>query len=308
MNMHKLNLLFALATLPFVLQPGAGNCAAAPAPVVAPASAPVVMDHISITSMGSGSPVVLIPGLSSPRAVWDGVVPELAKRHRVILVQVNGFGGDAPGKNLAPGILAGLVAELDGYIVREKLGQPVIVGHSMGGLAALMFAHAHPDHVSRVMVVDALPFIAVLFVPTATVAMVEPQAGAIRDQMAAGFGKPADAANAEATANRLALKPESRAKVKAWVIASDPRVSGEALYEDMTTDLRPELARIATPITLVYPWNATGPTKEMAEPLYRGAYAGTPHITFVDVADSAHFVMLDQPAAFQAALMAFVGK
>jgi pimeloyl-ACP methyl ester carboxylesterase len=224
----------------------------------------------------------------------------------VILVQVNGFAGEAPGKNTAPGILAGLVAELDGYIVREKLGRPAIVGHSMGGLAALMFAKAHPDHVSRVMVVDSLPFIAVLFSPTATVAMVTPQAGAIRDQMAASYGKPADAANAEATANRLALKPESRAKVKAWVMASDPRVSGEALYEDMTTDLRPDLAGITTPITLVYPWNATGPTKEMADPLYRGAYAGTPHISFVDVADSAHFVMLDQPAAFQAALMRFI--
>ena len=284
-----------------VLRPDAAHCQTAP-------SAAVTMDHISITSVGSGSPVILIPGLSSPRAVWDDVVPELAKSHRVILVQVNGFAGDAPGKNLAPGILAGLVGELDGYIVREKLGQPVIVGHSMGGLAALMFAKTHPDHVSRVMVVDALPFIAVLFSPTATVAMVTPQAGAIRDQMAASFGKPADAANAEATANRLALKPESRAKVKAWVMASDPRVSGEALYEDMTTDLRPDLAKITTPITLVYPWNATGPTKEMAEPLYRGAYAGTPHISFVDVADSAHFVMLDQPAAFQAALMGFVGK
>ena len=300
-----LRIIAACLTPLLVLRPDAAHCQTAPS---AAPSAAVAMDHISITSVGHGSPVVLIPGLSSPRAVWDGVVPELAKSHRVILVQVNGFGGEAPGKNLTPGILAGLVAELDGYIVREKLGQPAIVGHSMGGLAALMFAKAHPDHVSRVMVVDSLPFIAVLFSPTATVAMVEPQAKAIRDQMAGNFGKPADDAGADATANRLALKPESRAKVKAWVMAADPRVSGEALYEDMTTDLRPDLAGITTPITLVYPWNATGPTKEMADPLYHGAYAGTPHITYVDVADSAHFVMLDQPAAFQAALMGFVGK
>lgn len=310
MNTHKFNMLCGLAALAFVMQPDAGHCAAAPAMIATPAPAPTVetFDHISITSIGSGSPVVLIPGLASPRAVWDGVAPELAKGHRVILVQVNGFGGDAPGKNLAPGILAGLVAELDGYIVREKLGRPAIVGHSMGGLAALMFAKAHPDHVSKVMVVDSLPFIAVLFAPTATVAMVEPQAKAIRAQMASGFGKPADAANAEATANRLALKPESRAMVKAWVMASDPRVSGEAFYEDMTTDLRPDLAGITTPITLVYPWAATGPTREEAGPLYRGAYAGAPHVDFVEVADSAHFVMLDQPAAFRAALMGFVGK
>lgn len=309
MNTHKFNMLCGLASLVLVMQPDAGHCATAPAAVAAPtpAAVPVVMDHISITSIGSGSAVVLIPGLSTPSAVWDGVVPELAKSHRVILVQVNGFGGEAPGRNLAPGILDGLVAELDGYIVREKLGRPAIVGHSMGGLAALMFAKAHPDHVSKVMVVDSLPFIGVRFAPTATVAMLKPQGAAVRDQMAASYGKPADAANAEVTADRLALKPESRAKVRAWVMASDPRVSGEALYEDMTTDLRPDMAKIATPITLVYPWNATGPTREMAEPLYHGAYAGAPHVSYVDIADAAHFVMLDQPAAFQAALMGFVG-
>jgi pimeloyl-ACP methyl ester carboxylesterase len=300
---NKARLIAAIA-LPLLLLHGTPSFAATPP---AAPSATVVMDHISITSIGSGSPVVLIPGLSSPRAVWDGVVPELAKTHRVILVQVNGFAGEAPGKNLAPGILDGLVAELDGYIVREKLGKPAIVGHSMGGLAAMMFAHAHPDHVSRVMVVDSLPFIGVMFGPTATVAMLAPQGKAMRDQMAANYGKPADTASAEGTANHLALKPESRAKVKAWVMAADPRVSGEALYEDMTTDLRPDLAKITTPITLVYPWNATGPSKEMADPLYHGAYAAVPHMSYVDVGDSAHFVMLDQPAAFQAALMAFVG-
>jgi pimeloyl-ACP methyl ester carboxylesterase len=60
------------------------------------------LDHISIVTEGSGSPVVLIPGLSTPRAVWDGIAPELARSHEVILVQVNGFAGDSPGENLKP--------------------------------------------------------------------------------------------------------------------------------------------------------------------------------------------------------------
>ena len=93
--------------------------------------------------------------------------------------------------------------------------------------------------------------------------------------------------------------------LEAWAMAADPRVSGEAMYEDLTTDLRPDLASIKTPITLVYPWAETGPTKAMADPLYRGAYAAAPNMTFVDVADSAHFVMLDQPAVFAAALKVF---
>jgi len=287
--------LFLLNASPAHAAPGA----------IATAPAATVMDHISIEVTGSGSPIFLIPGLASPRATWDGVVPELAKTHRVYLVQVNGFGGDAPGANLTPGILDGVVADLDGYIAKNNIKGAAIVGHSMGGLVGLMFAKAHPDHVSRLMIVDSLPFFGMLFGPTATVAMVEPQGKAMRDQMAAAYGKPADAAGAEATANRLALKPESRAKVKAWAMAADPRVSGEAVYEDLTTDLRPDLAGIKTPITLVYPWAETGPTKAMADPLYRGAYAAAPNVTFVDVGDSAHFVMLDQPAVFGAALKRF---
>jgi len=298
--------LIAAIALPLLLWNIAPAHAAPAAPPAADAaaSAAETMDHISITATGSGSPIILIPGLSSPRAVWDGIVPSLAKTHRVYLVQVNGFAGDAPGANVRPGILNGILADLDAYIVRRKIERPAIVGHSLGGLVGLMFAKAHPDHVSRLMVVDSLPFYGMLFGPTATVDMVEPRGKAMRDQMIASYGKPADTASADTVANQLALKPESRAKVKAWVTAADPRVSGEAMYEDLTTDLRPDLAAIRTPITLVYPWSTSAP-KPMADMLYRGAYGAAPDIRFVDVGDSAHFVMLDQPAAFSAALEAF---
>ncbi|MEG3125784.1 alpha/beta fold hydrolase [Sphingomonas sp. GB1N7] len=201
-------------TLLVVLHPGAGHAqAAAPATKTDPAA--TQLDHISITTMGKGPAIVLIPGLSSPRAVWDGVAPALAKTHRVYLVQVNGFGGDAPGKNLEPGLLDGIVADLDGFIVRNKIRNAKLVGHSMGGLVTLKFAHAHPDHVAAAMIVDSLPYVGEIFVPGATVAMMEPQAKAMRDAMAASYGKPANAAAAEGTANGLALKPESRAKAKA---------------------------------------------------------------------------------------------
>src|SRR5438874_629422 len=114
--------------------------------------------HISVTDTGKGPAVMLVPGLSTPRAVWDGVAPELARNHRVIVVQVNGFGGDDPGANLKGGVLDGIVDDLHGYIVSHRLQHVSLIGHSMGGLAALKFARAHPNEVERVMVVDALPF------------------------------------------------------------------------------------------------------------------------------------------------------
>jgi pimeloyl-ACP methyl ester carboxylesterase len=175
----------------------------------------------------------------------------------------------------------------------------------MGGLAGLLLARAHPGDMGKLMIVDSLPYAGTIFNPAATVAMVEPQAGQIRDQMLASYGKPADAAGADRTAAALALKPESRAKVSAWSQASDPRVTGLALYDDLTTDLRPDMASIATPITLVYPWSAQLP-EATAKAFYTGEYAKAPHVTYVPVGDSAHFVMLDQPAAFAAALQVFL--
>ncbi len=293
-----LRLAASALTLGVVLHPAAGH-AASPAPAMQ-------MAHISVVATGRGAPVILIPGLSSPRTVWDGVVPALARNHRVYVVQVNGFGGDAPGANLSPGILEGVVADLHTLIGKERIAGAAIVGHSMGGLVALMLAKAHPGDAGRLMIVDSLPFIGTLFAPAATVAMVEPRAKAMRDMQVASYGKPADTAAARAIAERLALKPASRAKVAAWAQAADPRVSGQAMYEDMTTDLRPQMKAIATPITLVYPWAAAGPTQSQAEALYTAAYADAPHVGFVGIGDAAHFVMLDQPQAFGDALAKFL--
>jgi pimeloyl-ACP methyl ester carboxylesterase len=261
------------------------------------------LPHISIVSEGSGSPVVLIPGLSTPRAVWDGVAPGLAKTHRVILVQINGFAGDDPGANLEPGVIAGAVGDLHAYLAANKLGPARIVGHSLGGLAALELAKAHPEDASALMIVDSLPYVGDIFVPNAAVAQLEPQAKAMRDQMVASFGKN-DPSTAARTASGMALTPTAQAKVASWIEKADSRVSGEAMYEDLTTDLRPDMAAIATPITLVFPYSQAMP-KEKAEPFYRGEYAKAPKVTFVPVADSAHFVMLDQPQAFAAALADF---
>ena len=290
----------ATASIPLILNP-----APAPAQGYLATRTEIQMPHLSAQVIGKGTPVILIPGLSSPRNVWDDVIPELAKSHRIYLVQVRGFGGDGAGENTKPGVLAGIVEDVHALIAREKLKDAAVVGHSMGGLAGLMLAKAHPEDVKKLMIVDSLPYAGTMFAPNATVAMVEPQAKAIRDQMVASYGQPSNGAAAEATANRLALKPESRAKVSAWIQASDPRVSGHALYDDLTTDLRLDLPGIATPITLVYPWSASLP-KERADAFYHGEYAKAPHVTYVPVGDAAHFVMLDQPEAFRAALAAFL--
>ena len=283
----------------------------APAPAAAAATESIQMDHISVQVIGKGDPVILIPGLASPRAAWDGVAPQLARGHSVYLVQVNGFAGDDPRANLKPGLLDGIVADLNTLIAERKLKAPAVVGHSMGGLVGLMLAARHPESIGRLMVVDALPYFAVLMAPPGvevTVEMVKPQAAQMRDSVVAGYGKPPSRAAAEANVATLTRKPEARAKATEWAMAADPRVVGQALYEDLTTDIRAELKAIRAPVALVYAWNEQYPRQVQADAFFRAQYAGLANAEFVGIGDSAHFVMLDQPDAFRTALTAFLAR
>lgn len=284
-----------------------GHARAATLAVAAAEAPPIQMDHISVAVSGSGSPVVLIPGLSSPRAVWDGVLPALERRHTVYRVQVNGFAGDDPRGNLTPGMLDGIVADLHRLIATRKLGAVPLVGHSMGGLVSLMLAERHPGDAGRVLVVDALPFIGVIFAPGSTPATLKPMAEGMRAQMAGLYGKPVPDAVARMIAQTNALKPASQEKVIGWTQATDMRVSAQAMYEDMMTDVRPQLASIAAPVTVLVPWTEARGGEKATLDLYRAQYAGTPKLTVQGVGDSGHFIMLDQPEAFAAALAAFLG-
>ncbi len=304
---------FSLAVLAplAILKPDAGHCETLPAtPAAAPAAAEERLAHISVTTMGSkGSPVILIPGLASPRATWDGIAPKLAETHRVYLVQVNGFAGDDAGQNLQAGLLNGVVADIDAYIASHRLAGAMVIGHSLGGLTGMMLAKAHPGDLSKLMIVDSLPWIGVLMTPPgveASVPMLEPRARAMRDAITASHGQPANPAAIEAQARGLAIKPDSVAKIKIWMAAADSRVTAQGFYDGLTTDLRGDLPAITTPVTVVYPWSATGRGGQMTGAFYRAQYKAAPRADFVAIGDSGHFVMLDQQQVFEAAVTAFL--
>ena len=91
-----------------------------------------------------------------------------------------------------------------------------------------------------------------------------------------------------------------------WAAAADPRVTARLLYEDMITDMRPELAGIAAPVTVIYPWSGGESGEEQTLQFYRRQYAGTPDIGFVGIGGAGHFLMLDQPEAFAGAVRDFL--
>ncbi len=293
MKLYRLAALLGLACLtPQIAR-------AAPAATPAAPSAETRLPHISVRSIGRGAPVVLIPGLATPRAVWSAIAPELARGHRVLLVQVNGFGGDDPSANLQDGILAGVVEDLVHYLDANRIRRPAVIGHSMGGLIGMMLARAHPDHVGRLMIVDSLPFFGVLMAPNATVETVRPVAGQLRSMMQAQTGP-------QPSPPGMSLTDAGRAQVAAWMNAANHQVTGQAAFEDLTSDLRADVPAIGrVPTTVLYavpdPANAA-----MFRTTFAGAYAAAPSIRVVPVENSAHFIMLDQPDRFREAVMAFL--
>jgi Predicted hydrolases or acyltransferases (alpha/beta hydrolase superfamily) len=250
------------------------------------------LGRITIKTIGEGSPVVLIPGLASPAAVYDDLAAHIGPKHRLILVQLNGFAGSAPGAANLDNLLPGAVDELAGWLTANRIKKPAVIGHSMGGLMALMMAKAHPDAAGKLLVVDALPFYGMLFGPGATPDAIRPVVEQMRTGLINGTSPPQ-------VPPHMSNSEAGRAKILEWLKTSDTRTVGEALVEDATTDIRPSLPALApVPVTVLYAV-ATTQMKPMADALYAEAYKTLPGVKLVPVEGSEHFIMLDQPARFE---------
>ncbi len=297
-----LRMLAILACLPLFAQiMHAGPACAATRP-----GAAFQPTRFSVVATGAGPDVILIPGLGTSRAVWDGEVQRLQARYRLHLVQISGFAGQPAGPNAEGPVLAPTMEELHAYITANHLKSPVVIGHSLGGLLGLMLAEAHPGDVGRLMVVDSFPFIGAAFDPTATVAKAEPQAAAMRDGVIAQSPETFSASEDNAVA-RLALTPAARQSVKGWVMASDRGVLARATYDDMTTDVRPNLSAITAPVTVLYPYDVSmGAPTATVDGIYAGAYAGLAGVKLKRMEGAYHFLMLDQPDAFAGEVDAFL--
>jgi pimeloyl-ACP methyl ester carboxylesterase len=249
--------------------------------------------------------VILLPGLASSREVYAAEVKQLAPNYRLHRVQIAGFAGEPAGPNASGPILGPVVEQLHQYIVDNKLDHPALIAHSMGGLIALMLVDAHPEDVGKLLIVDTFPFYGILFGPTATVESLKPQAQAFHDALMSQSDE-RFAATSPQFAAQMVASPEGIKLVAAGSVASDRRVFANSMMEDMSTDMRPKIASIKTPTTVIYPYMAAQGSKEKVDALYAGAYAGMPHVQLKRIDDSKHFIMLDQPAAFHAVVVDFL--
>lgn len=105
--------------------------------------------------VGAGPVVILVHGIASSSVTFEKLVPLLVDTHRVISIDLLGFG-----ESTSPGDAKFTLEEHVDALSRtidslQLVGQFVLVGHSMGSLISSRYAATHPRRLSKLVLVSA---------------------------------------------------------------------------------------------------------------------------------------------------------
>lgn len=104
---------------------------------------------------GDGAPVVLVHGWLESSWCWTRVVDHLVAQYRVYAVDLVGFGQSTPPPEESPFDIESNSKVVEA-VIRQRIGEPVhLVGHSMGGMIAVLLATRCPELVKSVSLVSA---------------------------------------------------------------------------------------------------------------------------------------------------------
>jgi pimeloyl-ACP methyl ester carboxylesterase len=264
---------------------------------------------LHVTRFGHGDPVVLLPGLTTGPWEWSDVIRRLSPRHTVYAVGLPGFDGRPAAT--AP-LFDRVTRDLWSFLDAQKIARPVIIGHSLGGTLAILLGEQHPERLRGIVAVDGLPIFPGLERITAeqraaaAQQAAAPIAGQSRAQLLEfekGYMKSAGGVLDAQLADQLA---ELEAN-------SDSSAVAQWLREDISGDLRPDVAKISVPLLEIVPYNApdlvNAPvqyTEDQKVAYYRTLLGGAPKVQVISVSPARHFAMLDQPDRVFAIIEAFL--
>ena len=246
--------------------------------------------RIHYVNYGKGSEaLVLIHGWTMNVDNWRDQIPDLAKRNRVIAIDLPGHGqSDKPQITYSMDLFARAV---DAVLRDAKVKRAVLVGHSMGTPVARQFYRKYPEKTLGIVIVDGplQPF-----VDKATM-----------DGMLAGFRGP----NYREAGSQLltmlmgpTLSVEARDRIKASALSTPQYVSASAM-EGMADASIWGGDKINVPVlgvfakNLLFQASIDAPYRELAPRMELQMWEGT-----------GHFIMMEKPKEFNAAVLAFLDK
>jgi 3-oxoadipate enol-lactonase len=239
-------------------------------------------------------PLVFLHGIGGAARGWRGQIEAFGDRYRAIAWDMPGYGGSAP---LAAVSIVTLADALQDFLQAIGTTQPILVGHSIGGMIVQQWLTKHPDSAAAIVLAQTSPafgkadgdwqkeFIGARLGPLdrgETIVSLAPSL--VRDLV----GDDPDPAGMELARDCMAAVPE--ASYRASMLAL------------LGFDQRGALKNIAVP-TLVL-----SGTKDKNAPAPMMAKMATyiPSATYVELEGVGHLVNLERPKTFNAALDSFL--
>ncbi len=256
-----------------------------------------------------GQPLVFVHGLSGSWPNWLEQLPVLARDHRVIALDLPGFGhSPMPAEPIS---IAGYARLLDRLLGELAIDAAAVVGHSMGGFIAAELAIAFPQRVERLVLISAAGIST-----HGDQGTIRAMSGLRRLETILAAGTAWVASKSDTVARRARLREATLrvvmrhpGRLPAALAAEQLRGAGkpgfiQALQDIFEYDVRERLPEIACPTLIV--WGADDRLIPVRD---AGVFARLiPDSRKVVLEDTGHVAMLEHPATFNALLEDFLAE
>lgn len=246
--------------------------------------------RIHYLNYGKGSEaLVLIHGWTMNVDNWRDQIPDLAKRHRVLAIDLPGHGqSDKPPISYTMDLFARAV---DAVMRDAKVKRAVLVGHSMGTPVARQYYRKYPEKTLAIVIVDGV------LRPLADKAMMDSMMATFRgpnykesvSQMLAAMFGPGLSAEAKERIKTSTLNTPQPVLVSAMEGMADSGIWGED--------------KINVPVLAIMAKNPFFPPN-----IEESARVIAPNLEFHMWEGVGHFVMMEKPKEFNEAVLAFLDK
>jgi len=263
---------------------------------------------MNVVDIGSGPPVIFIHGLSGCWQNWLEQIPLFARDHRVIAVDLPGFGhSEMPVEQIS---ISGYADAIDELMEKLDIDAARIVGNSMGGFIGAEMAIEHPARIERLVLVAAAGL----------------SIESIRTERTKGVRHRAEnliffsLAHVVSRSHQVALRPRLRAALLMTVAAHPTRLPGplaaqqvlgsgkpgfsDALEAMCRYPLRDRLEKIACPTLIL--WG----DKDILVPVKDASVFEEliPDSRKIIYTDTGHVSMMERPARFNSDVKAFLDE